>query len=222
MPLGINLASNADSVDPAADFVELAQRFADDADFLTLDVSCPNTANGQVFLDPACLTDMLDRIDAIAWKTTRPKLAAKLAPDIDDALLEKLVAVLLAHRIDAIIISNTTRSRDGVHGAHSDEAGGLSGRPLLDRSTGMLSRVRAMAGPDVPLIGVGGIASGADAYEKVRAGAAAMQLYTGLIYAGTSLVSRIKTDLAGLLQRDGFSSMAQACGTATTAAPSVV
>jgi dihydroorotate dehydrogenase len=216
IPLGINLAANADSADPAGDFVQLAQRFGTLADFLTLDVSCPNTANGQVFLDPVCLAEMLDRLDGIPWPTRRPTFAAKLAPDIDDALLERLVGVLLAHRIDALVISNTTRARDGVRGPAAAEAGGLSGRPLFARSTAMLARVRAVAGDGMPLIGVGGVASGADAYAKIRAGASAVQLYTGLIYGGTALVTRIKRELAELLRRDGFGSVqeASAAGTA--------
>ena len=206
--LGINLASNADSADPADDFVHLAQRFARAADYLTLDVSCPNTANGQVFLDSARLADLLARLAAVDWGPGRPAFAAKLAPDVDDALLERLVATLLDAHIDAIIVANTTRARpSNLHGTHASEAGGLSGAPLFAPSTLMLSRVRALTGRHIPLIGVGGIASGADAYMKIRAGASAVQLYTGLIYAGTGLVTRVKRELAALLRRDGFASV---------------
>ena len=209
--LGINLASNADSADPAADFVGLAQRFAPYADFLTLDVSCPNTANGQVFLDPARLADLLARLAAIVWDGPGPTLIAKLSPDIDEPLLERLVAVLLGGAIAGIVVSNTTRARPAtLHGAAAAEAGGLSGRPLFAASTGMLRRVRALTGGRVPLIGVGGVASGADAYAKIRAGASAVQLYTGLIYGGTALVTRIKRELAALVRRDGFASVADA------------
>ena len=109
--LGINLASNADSADPADDFVQLARRFAPYADYLTLDVSCPNTANGQVFLDPARLADLLARLAAIEWGAGRPALVAKLSPDVDDALLQRLVATLLEARIDGIVVANTTRVR---------------------------------------------------------------------------------------------------------------
>ncbi len=223
IPLGINLAANADSADPADDFVQLAERFAAYADFLTLDVSCPNTANGQVFLDPVCLAEMLDRLDAVAWPARRPKYAAKLAPDIDDALLERLVGVLLAHRIDALIVSNTTRARDGVHDPRAAaEAGGLSGRPLFARSTAMLARVREIAGEGVTLIGVGGVASGADAYAKIRAGASAVQLYTGLVYGGTALITRIKRELGQLLRRDGFGSVEEARAGGTSASRPVL
>lgn len=208
--LGLNLASNADSTDPAADFVALATRFAPYADFLTLDISCPNTANGQVFLDPGCLAELLAGLAAIPWPVARPTLVAKLAPDVDAVLLERLVAVLLEARIGGIIIANTTRARPpGLHGAAAMEAGGLSGRPLFGPATTMLAQVHELTGGRVPLIGVGGIASGADAYAKLRAGASAVQLYTGLIYEGTALVTRIKRELAALLRRDGVASVSE-------------
>jgi dihydroorotate dehydrogenase len=218
--LGINLASNADSADPARDFVDLATRFAPYADYLTLDVSCPNTANGQVFQDPARLADLLAQLEAVAWGTARPVLVAKLSPDLDDALLERLVATLLAARIKGIVVANTTRERPpSLRSAHARQAGGLSGTPLGAPSTAMLARVRELTGGTVPLIGVGGIASGADAYAKIRAGAQAVQLYTGLIYAGTGLVTRIKRELADLLRRDGFDSVASASSAAPALAP---
>ena len=209
--LGINLASNAESADPADDFVELARRFARYADYVTLDISCPNTANGQVFLDPARLADLLARLAAVEWESARPALVAKLSPDVDEALLQRLVATLLEGRIDGMVVANTTRARPpNLRSAHASEAGGLSGAPLFAASTAMLARVRELSGGTVPLIGVGGIASGADAYAKIRAGASALQLYTGLIYAGTGLVTRIKRELAALLRRDGFASVAEA------------
>jgi dihydroorotate dehydrogenase len=218
--LGINLASNADSADPARDFVELATRFAPYADYLTLDVSCPNTANGQVLQDPARLADLLAQLEAVAWGAARPALAAKLSPDLDDALLERLVATLLGGRIDGIIVANTTQERPAsLRSARAHEAGGLSGTPLGAPSTVMLARVYELTGGAVPLIGVGGIASGADAYAKIRAGAKAVQLYTGLIYGGTALVTRIKRELAELLRRDGFDSVSTAARVAPTLAP---
>jgi len=233
--LGINLASNADSADPAEDFVGLARRFAPYADFLTLDVSCPNTANGQVFQDPARLADLLDRLAVDggmgagrdertgAGGDSPPVLVAKLAPDVDDALLSRLVETLLAGGVQGLVISNTTRTRPaGLRGRHRAETGGLSGAPLFAPSTAMLARVRRLSGGAVPLIGVGGVASGADAYAKIRAGATAVQLYTGLIYAGTSLVTRIKRELAALLRRDGFGSVAEAAGATGTASSHAV
>ncbi len=213
---GINLASNADSADPTDDFVGLAQRFGPYADYLTLDVSCPNTANGQVFLDPARLADLLAQLDAIPWVAQRPTLVAKLSPDVDEALLARLVETLLAARIDGIVVANTTRARPaGLRSRHAGEAGGLSGTPLFPLASATLARVRALTGGSVPLIAVGGIASGADAYAMIRAGASAVQIYTGLIYAGTALVTSIKRELAALLRRDGAGSLAEAVGAAT-------
>jgi dihydroorotate dehydrogenase len=215
--LGINLASNADSDDPAADFVGLARRFAHYADYLTLDVSCPNTANGQVFLDPARLADLLARLGAVEWESPRPPLVAKLSPDVDDALLERLIDTLLAARIDGLVVANTTRQRpSGLRNPRAGEAGGLSGTPLFALSSALVARVRALTGGGIPLIAVGGIASGADAYAMLRAGASAVQVYTGLIYAGTALVTSIKRELAALLRRDGVGSLAEVVRTPAT------
>jgi dihydroorotate dehydrogenase len=208
--LGVNLASNAESADPADDFVGLVRRFAPLADYLTLDVSCPNTANGQVFLDPGRLRDLMERLAAID-RGNGAKLVAKLSPDVDDERLGALVDVLLSARIDGIIISNTTAARPALRGDGSP-AGGLSGAPLFEPSTLMLRRVATLTGGAVPLIGVGGIASGSQAYEKIRAGATAIQLYTGLIYRGTALATRIKRELAVFLLRDGYANLSEAVG----------
>jgi len=169
-----------------------------------------------VFLDPSRLSDLLARLAEIDWGASRPALVAKLSPDIDDALVERLVATLIDARIDGIAVANTTRARPAdLHGASAAEAGGLSGRPLFAASTAMLARVRALTGGGVTLIGIGGVASGADAYAKIRAGATALQLYTALIYAGTSLVTSIKRELAQRLRRDGFGSVAEAAAAVT-------
>ena len=215
--LGVNLASNNDSMDPAEDFVGLVKRFSAYADYLTLDISCPNSVNGKVFLDPARLRDLLGRLGDVDRGPVPPKLLAKLSPDIDDALLETLVTVLLDAKIEGIVVANTTLERPALHDDGSMN-GGLSGRPFFARSTAMLAQVAAITGGTVPLIGVGGIASGPQAYAKIRAGATAVQLYTGLIYGGTALVTRIKRELAVLLMRDGYATLSDAVGTARTAA----
>ncbi len=212
--LGINLASNTQSADPVADFTGLVARFARHADYLVLDISCPNTANGQLFLDPPRLRDLLAAVAAVPLGARRPAIVAKLSPDIEPAALGVLVDVLLDARIDGIVVSNTTARRPALMGAHRAERGGLSGRPLFAASTAMLASVGRLTGGSVPLIGVGGIASGADAYAKIRAGACALQLYTALIYSGPSLIARIGRELAALLRRDGFTSLAQASAAA--------
>jgi dihydroorotate dehydrogenase len=210
--LGVNLASNAQTHDPIADFVALAERFAPLCAYLTLDISCPNTANGQEFLDPGRLRELLARVAAADLGTARPAIAAKLSPDIADDALEELIAVLLAARIDAIVVGNTTSRRDEVAASTAYPPGGLSGPPIFARSTAQLARVADLTGGTVPLIGVGGVSSGSDAYAKIRAGATAVQLYTGLIFAGTALVTRIRRELAVLLMRDGYGSLSEAVG----------
>jgi dihydroorotate dehydrogenase len=210
--LGVNLASNARTRDPIADFVALAERFAPLCAYLTLDISCPNTANGQEFLDPGRLRELLARVAAADLGTARPAIAAKLSPDIADDALEELIAVLLAARIDAIVVGNTTSRRDEVAASTAYPPGGLSGPPIFARSTAQLARVADLTGGTVPLIGVGGVSSGSDAYAKIRAGATAVQLYTGLIFAGTALVTRIRRELAVLLMRDGYGSLSEAVG----------
>jgi dihydroorotate dehydrogenase len=212
--LGINLASNGDSTDPAEDFVSLVRRFASYADYLTLDISCPNSTNGKVFLDPARLRDLMARLTAVERGPLPPKLVAKLSPDVDNALLEQLIAVLLEAKIDGIIISNTTVDRPATLRGDASMKGGLSGSPIFARSTAMLAQVASITGGSVPLIGLGGIASGPQAYAKIQAGATAVQLYTGLIYNGTALVTRIKRELAVLLMRDGYGTLSEAVGTA--------
>lgn len=208
--LGINLASNALSTDPIADFTGLVARFAPHADYLTLDISCPNTANGQLFLDPVRLRELLAAVRGVALPAPRPAIVVKLSPDIESAQLELLVAVLLDARIDGIIVSNTTGRRPHLIEANQTQPGGLSGRPLFATSTAMLAHVARLTERKVPLIGVGGICDGAGAYAKVRAGAHAVQLYTALIYGGPALVARIGRELAALLRRDGFTSIRQA------------
>lgn len=210
--VGVNLASNGDSRDPAADFVALVRRFAPLADYLTLDISCPNSANGQVFLDPARLRDLLAQLAAIELPPSAAPLAAKLSPDVASDHLKRLLDVLLEAKIAAIVVGNTTTQRPALRdeGAHP---GGLSGAPLFGPSTELLRQIARLTGGTVPLIGVGGIASGPQAYAKIRAGASAVQLYTGLIYQGPALVTRIKRELAVLLLRDGYATLSEAVGT---------
>ena len=136
----------------------------------------------------------------------------KIAPDLSADELADVAEVAVAQNIAAVIATNTTLSRDGLHSPHRDEAGGLSGAPLFEKSTRVLAQLSQLMGPKVPLIGVGGIRSGADAYAKIRAGASAVQLYTGLVYGGVSLAAEIAQDLDGLLLKDGFASLEQAVG----------
>jgi dihydroorotate dehydrogenase len=207
-PLGINLASNARSSDPVADFTGLVRRFTPYAHYLTLDISCPNTENGQLFLDPVRLRGLLAAVNAVRG---RAAIVAKLAPDLTEERADAIVDELVGAQIDGIVVSNTTVARPPLHGRAASERGGLSGAPLFAASTALLARVYRRSGGRIPLAGVGGIATGADAYAKIRAGASTLQLYTALIYGGTAVVTQIKTELAALLARDGLS-LEQAVG----------
>ncbi len=219
--VGVNLAANGDSGDPADDFVRLATRFAPLCDFLTLDISCPNTANGKLFLERGPLEDLLGRLraafsashDAMPAGARPPTFVAKLAPGMGETTLADIVDVLVRFGIGGLIVSNTMPERPAnLRGAARTERGGLSGPPLFATATRMLADVRALTHGTVPLIGVGGIASGADAYAKIRAGASALQLYTALVYDGPAGVDTIVRGLAERVRADGFTSVADAIG----------
>ena len=136
----------------------------------------------------------------------------KIAPDLSEAEVDEIAEVADAAGIDAIIATNTTLSRDGLKSRHRDQAGGLSGAPLFEKSTRVLAQLHRATGGNIPLIGVGGIASAEDAYAKIKAGASAVQLYTALVFGGLSLVREIATGLDQLLTRDGFVNVAEAVG----------
>ena len=214
--LAVNLAANSDSADPAKDFESLVDTFAPLADFLTIDISCPNSENGLVFLSPGPLEDLLGRLTALRGRLALekpPALLVKIAPDIDDAALDILLEIIVAAGIDGVTVCNTTTARpDTLTSPDRNERGGLSGKPLFARSTEMLRHVYQVTGGKVTLIGVGGVSSGADAYAKIRAGASLVQLYTALVYQGPGLIARIKQDLAALLAADGFASLGDAVG----------
>jgi dihydroorotate dehydrogenase len=211
--IGANLASNSASEAPVEDFATLVGRLAPLADFLTIDISCPNTRNGKQFQQPGPLAVLLARAkQAREDSGAAPHLVVKIAPDLDDAELQAIIAVVVAAGMDGLIVSNTTIARDGLADPQAGERGGLSGRPLFERSTELLRRCYALAGGAFPILGLGGIASGADAYAKIRAGASAVQLYTALVFHGPAVVTRIKRELAALLRRDGFASVAAAVG----------
>lgn len=216
MVLGLNLGANKDSADRAADFATVLERCGKWLDFATVNVSSPNTEKLRDLQGKAALSALLagvvetrDRLER------RPRLFLKIAPDLDAAALEDVAEVALASGIDGIVATNTTLAREGLRGAHADEAGGLSGAPLFDRSTRVLARLSRLTGGALPLVGVGGVASAEGAYTKIRAGASAVQLYTALAYRGLGLAEDIARGLDRLLARDGFANVADAVGTAT-------
>jgi dihydroorotate dehydrogenase len=152
-------------------------------------------------------------MEARGWLPRPIPVFLKIAPDLSDTELSEIADVARASGISGIIATNTTLDRDGLTGAARGEAGGLSGRPLFEKSTRVLARLSQLTGGEMPLIGVGGVGSAEDAYAKIRAGAHAVQLYSALVYEGLSLVSDIAKGLDAALERDGFATVAEAVGT---------
>ncbi len=214
LPLGINLGKNKDSADAAADYAEGARRLAGHAAYLVINVSSPNTPGLRALQNRASLGVLIDAVRGVtAGMPVRPPLLVKIAPDLAPEDEQEIAALALETSLDGLIVSNTTVARPAaLRSPQRDEAGGLSGRPLFGPSTALLGRIYVLTRGRIPLIGVGGIASGADAYMKVRAGASLLQLYTALLYAGPGLVRRIKRELAERLRADGFPSLAAAVG----------
>jgi dihydroorotate dehydrogenase len=214
--VGINVGKNRDSVDAAADYAAGAAALAALADYLVINVSSPNTPGLRALQEANALRALLDRVQAArhaAAPERPPPLLLKIAPDLAPAAARDLVQVAAAGGVDGLIVSNTTTSRPpDLRGRHARESGGLSGRPLFALSTELLREVYRFTEGRLPLIGVGGIASGTDAYAKIRAGASLVQLYTALIYHGPGLIDRIKHDLAACLRADGFATVADAVG----------
>ncbi|NYS26017.1 quinone-dependent dihydroorotate dehydrogenase [Rhodobacteraceae bacterium 2376] len=212
--IGLNLGANKDSTDRAADFAAVLRRCGADLDFATVNVSSPNTEKLRDLQGPQALAALLEGVIAARADLPRPiPIFLKIAPDLDAPALEAVAGVALRSGIDGVIATNTTLAREGLHGPHAAEAGGLSGRPLFDRSTRVLAQLSHLLEGALPLVGVGGIDSAEAAYAKIHAGATAVQLYTALSYQGLGLVARINRGLDALLARDGFATVADAVGT---------
>ncbi len=213
-PLGINLGKNKDSAEAADDYVTGTRRLAPYADYLVINVSSPNTRGLSALQGPGELRDLLRAVrSTLASSPKPPPLVLKIAPDLTPEDLSDIAAVALELEIDGVIATNTTIARpESLEGRHRNETGGLSGQPLFEASTRVLSEVYRLTGGRIPLIGVGGIGSAAEAYRKIRAGASLVQLYTALVYQGPALITQIKRGLADHLHRDGFASLAEAVG----------
>ncbi len=209
IPVGLNLGANKNSTDRASDYLAVMRLAAPHCDFVTVNVSSPNTERLRDLQGPAALAALLGPVVA----DCPVPVFLKIAPDLNDAALAALAETALASGVAAIVATNTTLARGGLRSRHAAEAGGLSGAPLFERSTRILARLSQLTAGRVPLVGVGGIGSAEDAYAKIRAGASAVQLYTAMVYAGLSLVPPIARGLDALLERDGFASVAGAVGT---------
>ena len=207
--IGANLGANKDVEDRAADYVAGLTRLEGLADYFTVNISSPNTPGLRALQGRDALDDLLGRV-AEARASAAP-VFLKIAPDLTAAEIAMIVEAALAHRIDALIVSNTTLDRPvTLKSAFAGESGGLSGAPLRDRALDALRHAAEAASGRLPLIGVGGVASGADAWARIRAGASAIQLYSALIYEGPGLVGRIKRDLVLRLRAEGFAHIAEA------------
>lgn len=210
--VGANVGANKDAEDRIADYRIGVERLAPLADYITVNISSPNTPGLRALQSKGALEELLGAVMAAKGAADTP-VFLKIAPDLTAQDKEDIAGLALSSGIDGLIISNTTIARPkDLKSRHKGESGGLSGVPLFAHSTALLGEFYRLTQGKVPLIGVGGIRSGADAYAKIRAGASAVQLYTALIYEGPDLISHIKAELADLLRRDGFSNISEAVG----------
>ncbi len=212
--IGLNLGANKDSADRADDFARVLAHCGRYLDFATVNVSSPNTEKLRDLQGADALSALLAGVmEARQWLAHPIPVFLKIAPDLGADELAAIAQVARDARVDAIIATNTTLDRDGLHGPHAAEKGGLSGAPLFEKSTRVLAQLSQLTDGQIPLIGVGGISSAEQAYQKIRAGASAVQLYTALVYHGLSLVPAIARGLDALLARDGFANVTDAVGT---------
>ena len=221
--LGANLGKNRDSADAAADYCRGVAALGPYADYLVINVSSPNTPGLRDLQRRSEVSVLIGAVTAERDKLAgnRPPVLLKIAPDLTRQEQEDIAEVALNSAIDGLIIANTTIARPAeLRSPDAPEPGGLSGAPLFQPSTRLLAEMYRLTRGALPLIGVGGIASGADAYAKIRAGASLVQLYTALAYQGPALVGRIKRELADLLRRDGFGSVVDAVGSGNKLVPS--
>lgn len=216
--IGVNLGANKDSHERAADYVTGLKAVAGLADYVTINISSPNTPGLRRLQDKAVLDDLLARLmaareEVIPEREKRLPLFLKVAPDLKEQERRDIAGVAVVRGIDALIVSNTTLGeREHLTGSHARETGGLSGAPLFKRSTQVLGDFYRLTEGRLPLIGVGGISSGRQAYAKIKAGASLVQLYSALTYQGPALITSLKRDLAMMLRRDGLTHVAEAVG----------
>jgi len=212
--VGANIGANKDAEDRIGDYVAGLRRLWGLADYFTVNVSSPNTPGLRALQTGEALTELLGRVaEARATLAGRAPVFLKVAPDLEAAQIEAIADGVAGAGFDGVIVGNTTLSRpDDLRSRHRGEAGGLSGAPLMPLSTRVLAAFHAAARGRFALIGVGGIASGADAYAKIRAGAQAVQLYSAMVFQGPGLVMAIRRELKDRLAADGFASLAEAVG----------
>lgn len=217
IPIGINIAKthSPDIMGDEAlrDILHSFEILKDEAGFITLNISCPNTTEGKTFEDPQVLTSLLNEIAKIKSDKT---VLLKLSADLGEADLAQIIEISSSYKIDGYVVTNTSAKREGLTISGSDieniGRGGMSGRPIRDLSTRMIKKVYELTKGEVPIIGVGGIDSAETAYEKIKSGASLLQIYTGFIYQGPCIVKKINKGLTKLLERDGHANITQAIG----------
>ena len=214
--VAVNLGKNKTQEDAVADYATLAGRLALHADMLVINLSSPNTPGLRALQQTEALIAIVRATraarDAVMIGTP-PPLLLKIAPDLDSLEIAAITRAAMDEKLDGIVVSNTTTGRPGtLLSPQHVESGGLSGAPLMDLSTRLLRRVYELTGGQMPLIGVGGVGGGADAYAKIRAGASLVQFYSAMVFEGPVFIGRVKRELAVLLKRDGFTNVAQAVG----------
>ena len=217
--VGANLGANKDSEDRAQDYVTGLTRLWGHADYFTINISSPNTPGLRKLQGADEMEDLLGRISETRAELTGDEpsvpIFLKVAPDVDVTQIDRIVEQARTYGMNAIIVSNTTLDRpESLQSSHRGEGGGLSGQPLFEKSTRILSEFAAAADDKIDLIGVGGIGSGEQAYAKIKAGAKAVQLYSALVYKGPALVAEICTDLEARAKADGFKTIGEAVGAA--------
>ncbi|WP_076068797.1 quinone-dependent dihydroorotate dehydrogenase [Sphingomonas montana] len=208
--VGVNVGANKDATDRIADYATGVARASTVADYVTVNISSPNTPGLRGLQTGSELTALLAAVQAA--RGTVP-IFLKVAPDLDGPQIDGIARAAIDSGIDALIVSNTTIARPPLRSRHASEAGGLSGVPLRGPALQCLRDFRSATGGAMPLIGAGGIGSAADAYARIRAGASLVQLYSALVYEGPGLARRMTRDLPALLTRDGFGSVTEAVGT---------
>lgn len=209
--VGINIGANKDSTDRIADYATMTRIMAPLATYLAVNISSPNTPSLRALQDESALTELLDAVIAARGEGA-PPVFLKVAPDLEPADIDAIARIAIDRQLGALIVSNTTISRPTLQSHHAGETGGLSGAPLRPLALQRIRDFRSATGGAMPLIGVGGIASAEDAWARIRAGASLVQLYSALVYEGPMLARRIAKGLERLMQRDGFTTIADAVG----------
>ncbi|XP_015174191.1 PREDICTED: dihydroorotate dehydrogenase (quinone), mitochondrial [Polistes dominula] len=213
--IGINLGKNKDSESAEQDYINGIKKFADVADYFVINISSPNTPGLRLLQSKEKLENLLIKINETRQTIgSKQPLLLKLAPDLSEVDRQDIADIVLRSKskVDGLILCNTTISRINLINENRKESGGLSGAPLTDISTQIISDMYKRTNGKIPIIGVGGVFSGEDAYHKIRAGASLIQLYTSYIYNGPPIVGKIKKELNDILKRDGFSSISEAVG----------